>query len=259
MYPPGSVLVAPVLNGMLGPERVRYLAARGRSGTELVSYLAPVGRSTLQSSRVGASVISSNGSRLPLCWTGESHPATIWFGNIKGHSATFVRPLIPSDLLLEFISFFQIRSSDPFKAYQYIPRRFPTNWWSLEFPRKFVSSEFRRKIPRDFRGKWNFRGVISEDLFCRGFATSLRNVALASFALHGFDARCTHLARSWSLRFSKVVDGMLGPERVCYLAARGRSGTERVSYLALVGHCTLQSSRAGASGRFRTSLQFPFR
>ncbi|KAF3535204.1 hypothetical protein F2Q69_00021353 [Brassica cretica] len=36
-----------------------------------------------------------------------------------------------------------------------------------EFPRKFVSSEFRRKISRDFRGKMNFRGVISEDLFRR--------------------------------------------------------------------------------------------
>uniref|UniRef100_A0A0D3BK84 Uncharacterized protein n=1 Tax=Brassica oleracea var. oleracea TaxID=109376 RepID=A0A0D3BK84_BRAOL len=50
---------------------------------------------------------------------------------------------------------------------RYIPRSFPTNWWSSECPRKFVSSEFRRKIPRDFRGKMNFRGVISEDLFRR--------------------------------------------------------------------------------------------
>ncbi|KAF2575635.1 hypothetical protein F2Q70_00006765 [Brassica cretica] len=46
---------------MLGPERVRYLAARGRYGTERVSYLAPVGRSTLQSSRVGASVLINLG------------------------------------------------------------------------------------------------------------------------------------------------------------------------------------------------------
>ncbi|WZZ73708.1 hypothetical protein YC2023_085078 [Brassica napus] len=30
-----------------------------------------------------------------------------------------------------------------------------------------MSSEFRRKFPRDFRGKMNFRGVISEDFFCR--------------------------------------------------------------------------------------------
>uniref|UniRef100_A0A0D3CQM2 Uncharacterized protein n=1 Tax=Brassica oleracea var. oleracea TaxID=109376 RepID=A0A0D3CQM2_BRAOL len=30
-----------------------------------------------------------------------------------------------------------------------------------------VSSEFRRKFPRDFRGKMNFRGVISENLFRR--------------------------------------------------------------------------------------------
>ncbi|KAF3593246.1 hypothetical protein DY000_02024306 [Brassica cretica] len=48
-----------------------------------------------------------------------------------------------------------------------IPRSFSTNWWSSEFLRKFVSSEFRRKILRDFRGKMNFRGVISEDLFRR--------------------------------------------------------------------------------------------
>ncbi|KAF2535297.1 hypothetical protein F2Q68_00022548 [Brassica cretica] len=30
-----------------------------------------------------------------------------------------------------------------------------------------ISSEFRRKIPRDFRRKMNFRGVISEELFPR--------------------------------------------------------------------------------------------
>ncbi|KAF3540884.1 hypothetical protein F2Q69_00019396 [Brassica cretica] len=91
-----------------------------------------------------------------------------------------------------------------------------------------------------------------------GIATSLRDVALASFALHGFDARCTHLAPSWSLWFSKVVDVMFGPERVCYLAASGHSGTERVSYLAPVSRSTLHSSRVDASGRFSTSLQFPF-
>uniref|UniRef100_A0A0D3AMK0 Uncharacterized protein n=1 Tax=Brassica oleracea var. oleracea TaxID=109376 RepID=A0A0D3AMK0_BRAOL len=50
---------------------------------------------------------------------------------------------------------------------QYIPRSFSTNLWSLEFPRKFVSSEFRRKFLRKFRGKMNFRGVIFEDLFRR--------------------------------------------------------------------------------------------
>uniref|UniRef100_A0A0D3AVF9 Uncharacterized protein n=1 Tax=Brassica oleracea var. oleracea TaxID=109376 RepID=A0A0D3AVF9_BRAOL len=32
-----------------------------------------------------------------------------------------------------------------------------------------VSSEFRRKFPRDFRGKMNFRGVISEDFFRRTY------------------------------------------------------------------------------------------
>ncbi|KAF3559897.1 hypothetical protein F2Q69_00014395 [Brassica cretica] len=50
---------------------------------------------------------------------------------------------------------------------RYITRTFPTNWWFSEFPRKFISSEFRRKFPRDFRGKMNFQGVISEDLFRR--------------------------------------------------------------------------------------------
>ncbi|KAF3563556.1 hypothetical protein DY000_02018961 [Brassica cretica] len=50
---------------------------------------------------------------------------------------------------------------------RYIPRSFPANCWSSEFPRKFVSSKFRLKFPRDFRGKMNFRGVISEDLFRR--------------------------------------------------------------------------------------------
>ncbi|KAF3536550.1 hypothetical protein F2Q69_00019916 [Brassica cretica] len=50
---------------------------------------------------------------------------------------------------------------------RYIPRSFPTNRWSSEFPRKFVSLEFRRKISRDFRGKMNFRGVISEDTLFR--------------------------------------------------------------------------------------------
>uniref|UniRef100_A0A0D2ZTY2 Uncharacterized protein n=1 Tax=Brassica oleracea var. oleracea TaxID=109376 RepID=A0A0D2ZTY2_BRAOL len=50
---------------------------------------------------------------------------------------------------------------------RYIPRTFPTNWWSSEFPRKCISSEFFRKFPRDFREKMNFRGVISEDLFRR--------------------------------------------------------------------------------------------
>ncbi|KAG5385299.1 hypothetical protein IGI04_036769 [Brassica rapa subsp. trilocularis] len=32
-----------------------------------------------------------------------------------------------------------------------------------------ISSEFRRKFPRDFRGKMNFQGVISEELFPRTF------------------------------------------------------------------------------------------
>ncbi|KAF3557857.1 hypothetical protein F2Q69_00013304 [Brassica cretica] len=57
---------------------------------------------------------------------------------------------------------------------RYIPRSFPTNWWSSEFLRKFVSSEFRRKIPKDFRGKLNFRGLVSsEKLSSPGVATSI--------------------------------------------------------------------------------------
>ncbi|KAF2534988.1 hypothetical protein F2Q68_00020648 [Brassica cretica] len=43
---------------------------------------------------------------------------------------------------------------------RYIPRRFQTDCWS---------SEFRRKFPRKFRGKMNFRGVISEELFPRTY------------------------------------------------------------------------------------------
>uniref|UniRef100_A0A0D3BD63 Uncharacterized protein n=1 Tax=Brassica oleracea var. oleracea TaxID=109376 RepID=A0A0D3BD63_BRAOL len=54
---------------------------------------------------------------------------------------------------------------------RYIPRTFPTNMGSSEFPRKFVSSEFRRKISMDFRGNMKFRGIISDDLFRRRRAT----------------------------------------------------------------------------------------
>ncbi|KAF3509713.1 hypothetical protein F2Q69_00001032 [Brassica cretica] len=60
------------------------------------------------------------------------------------------------------------RNSEETLIRRYIPRKFrgisdeksPRN-----IPRKFISSEFRRKFPRDFRGKMNFRGVISEDFF----------------------------------------------------------------------------------------------
>ncbi|KAF3582577.1 hypothetical protein DY000_02032794 [Brassica cretica] len=45
---------------------------------------------------------------------------------------------------------------------RYIPRRFLTNWCSSEFPRKCVSSEFRRKIPRKEEIPRNyFRGLVS--------------------------------------------------------------------------------------------------
>uniref|UniRef100_A0A0D3BBL0 Uncharacterized protein n=1 Tax=Brassica oleracea var. oleracea TaxID=109376 RepID=A0A0D3BBL0_BRAOL len=53
-----------------------------------------------------------------------------------------------------------------------IPTKFSLGIFRGDFrqisdPRKFVSSEFRRKIPRDFRGKKKFRGIISENLFRR--------------------------------------------------------------------------------------------
>ncbi|WZZ26828.1 hypothetical protein YC2023_010229 [Brassica napus] len=54
---------------------------------------------------------------------------------------------------------------------RHLPRNIPRNFRRTCGPRKFrgnrVSSEFRRKFPRDFRGKMNFRGVISEDFFRR--------------------------------------------------------------------------------------------
>ncbi|KAF3603529.1 hypothetical protein F2Q69_00035305 [Brassica cretica] len=114
--------------------------------------------------------------------------------------------------------------------------------WSLRFS-KVVDGMLGPERVRYLaaRGRFGTERVSYLALLHSGFATSLRDVAMASFSFHGFDARCTHLAPSWSLRFSKVVDGMLGPERVRYLAARGRFGTERVSYLALVGRSTLQS------------------
>uniref|UniRef100_A0A0D3BW21 Uncharacterized protein n=1 Tax=Brassica oleracea var. oleracea TaxID=109376 RepID=A0A0D3BW21_BRAOL len=38
-----------------------------------------------------------------------------------------------------FVETSEVNSEDVLP--RYIPRRFPTNWWSSEFPRKFVSSE----------------------------------------------------------------------------------------------------------------------
>ncbi|KAF3506478.1 hypothetical protein F2Q69_00004743 [Brassica cretica] len=67
-----------------------------------------------------------------------------------------------------------------------------------------------------------------------GFATSLRDVALASFALHGFDARCTHLA------------------------ARGRSGSRKLSTgcWAQSGYVTLLREVAPVQSGCHTSLQW---
>uniref|UniRef100_A0A0D3EAK4 Uncharacterized protein n=1 Tax=Brassica oleracea var. oleracea TaxID=109376 RepID=A0A0D3EAK4_BRAOL len=72
---------------------------------------------------------------------------------------------------------------------RYIPRSFPTNRLSSEFPRKFVSSEFRQKILWDFRGKMNFRGVISEseDLFRRYVVgiTTIFSLSISLFSCSG--------------------------------------------------------------------------
>uniref|UniRef100_A0A0D2ZZG6 Uncharacterized protein n=1 Tax=Brassica oleracea var. oleracea TaxID=109376 RepID=A0A0D2ZZG6_BRAOL len=65
------------------------------------------------------------------------------------------------------------------------PRNFRRNSFSRNsvgnFRGKFISSEFRRKYPRDFRGKMNFRGVLSEDFFRRYF------VGIALFRRHTDD------------------------------------------------------------------------
>ncbi|KAF3531160.1 hypothetical protein DY000_02039650 [Brassica cretica] len=45
-------------------------------------------------------VISSNGSRLLLCWTGASHPATNWLREHQQPSASVVRPFDPPFLPL---------------------------------------------------------------------------------------------------------------------------------------------------------------
>ncbi|KAF2590535.1 hypothetical protein F2Q70_00038272 [Brassica cretica] len=89
----------------------------------------------------------------------------------------------------------------------------------------------------------------------RGVPTSLREVApVHESCRRDIGPRAGTLPRcERSLQYRagviprSIVDGMLGPERVRYLAARDRSSTERVSYLALVGRSTLHSSRAGAS------------
>ncbi|KAF3494033.1 hypothetical protein DY000_02052328 [Brassica cretica] len=70
-------------------------------------------------------------------------------------SEGFVSSEIPDENSEEdFVGTSEVNSEEVLP--RYIPRSFPTNWWSSEFPQKFVSSEFRRKIPRDFRGKMNF-------------------------------------------------------------------------------------------------------
>ncbi|KAF3526493.1 hypothetical protein F2Q69_00048358 [Brassica cretica] len=64
------------------------------------------------------------------------------------------------------------RGLDHRKVHRNIPTKFSLDIFRGAFqrtggPRKFVSSKFRRKIPKDFRGKMNFRGVTYEDLFRR--------------------------------------------------------------------------------------------
>ncbi|KAF3528375.1 hypothetical protein DY000_02040478 [Brassica cretica] len=103
-------------------------------------------------------------------------PRDLFLGIFRG----FISSEIPDENSEEhFVGTSEVDSEEVLP--RYIPRSFPTNWWSSEFPRKFVSSEFRRKTPRDFRGKMNFRGVISEDLFrrtkqnCQNQDTTLNN------------------------------------------------------------------------------------
>ncbi|KAF3512150.1 hypothetical protein F2Q69_00005939 [Brassica cretica] len=89
-------------------------------------------------------------------------PRDMFLGIFRG----FISSEIPDENSEEhFVGTSEVNSEEVLP--RYIPRSFPTNWWSSEFPRKFVSSEFCRKIPTDFRGKMNFRGVISDDLFRR--------------------------------------------------------------------------------------------
>ncbi|CAN6995459.1 unnamed protein product [Brassica oleracea var. botrytis] len=50
-----------------------------------------------------------------------------------------------------FVGTSEVNSEDVLP--RYIPRSFPTNWWSSEFLRKFVSSEFRRKRKNPIKEK----------------------------------------------------------------------------------------------------------
>ncbi|KAF2534787.1 hypothetical protein F2Q70_00030478 [Brassica cretica] len=70
-------------------------------------------------------------------------PRDLFLGIFRG----FISSEFPDENSEEhFVGTSEVDSEDVLP--RYIPRSFPTNWWS---------SEFRRKIPRDFRGKWNFR------------------------------------------------------------------------------------------------------
>ncbi|KAF3512943.1 hypothetical protein F2Q69_00009488 [Brassica cretica] len=95
-------------------------------------------------------------------------PRDMFLGIYRGtHSSKYTEGLVPRKFPMKISRNIsselpRIGPSENLSKYpeevlpRYIPRSFPTIWWSSEFPRKFVSSEFRRKISRDFQGKMNF-------------------------------------------------------------------------------------------------------
>ncbi|KAF2549798.1 hypothetical protein F2Q68_00034336 [Brassica cretica] len=91
---------------MLGPERVRYLAARGPSGTERVSYLAPLGSSTLHSSIAGASPRSN-------CREGRTRRAPVRSARSSGRgSSRSSIPDVRGSIRYTARSFFPVRSEE---------------------------------------------------------------------------------------------------------------------------------------------------
>uniref|UniRef100_A0A0D3D3J9 Uncharacterized protein n=1 Tax=Brassica oleracea var. oleracea TaxID=109376 RepID=A0A0D3D3J9_BRAOL len=117
----------------------------------------------------------------------------MFLGIYRGtHSSVYTEGVIPRyiprELFLGIFRGFKFRENEPSEYTEgVIPRNIPRDLFlgifrgfiSSESPSVYseelsdelvvlgVSSEFRWKIPRDFRGKMNFRGIISEDLFRR--------------------------------------------------------------------------------------------
>ncbi|CAF1743709.1 unnamed protein product, partial [Brassica oleracea var. botrytis] len=78
-----------------------------------------------------------------------------------------------------------------------------------------VSSEFRRKIPRDFRGKINFRGVISEDLFRRYL-----NSKLSSARVFFLDCRSYNWHEAPSMRTRRNCPNMSAIDGKIYVVGK---------------------------------------